>query len=296
MDQLDTIPHEKMLEIVDDFIGMKIEAVTFSGGGEPLLYKPLPDIIERLAAGGIKVATLTNGVNLKGRMADALARFAIWARVSIDAWDDESYVKSRGARVGEFGAVINNMRAFAARGSGCVLGISFIVGKDNWNHIYDVCRIFKDIGVSHVKLSPSIVSNSAAENRSYHDPHFAATRTEIDRALALQDSSFAVIDHFHEMDEQFAKPYSTCPFLPMLTVIGADLNVYTCQDKAYTSDGLLGSIKGQSFRQFWFSDENRKRILSLDPSTKCRHHCVAHDKNLLIHEVLAIDPAHGAFV
>ena len=29
----DTIPHEKMLEIVDDLIAMNVKAVTFSGGG-----------------------------------------------------------------------------------------------------------------------------------------------------------------------------------------------------------------------------------------------------------------------
>ena len=57
MVESDILPKEKALEIVEDLIDMKVKAVTFSGGGEPLIYKPLPDVIERLAGGGIRVAS-----------------------------------------------------------------------------------------------------------------------------------------------------------------------------------------------------------------------------------------------
>ena len=69
----DRLADDKLLEIVDDLVVMGVAAVTFSGGGEPLLHKRLPDAVERLARGGVRVATLTNGSNLKGRMADAFA-------------------------------------------------------------------------------------------------------------------------------------------------------------------------------------------------------------------------------
>ena len=59
MSEADATPRTKMFEIGEDLIEMKVKAVTFSGGGEPLLYKPLPDLTNALAAGGIKVATLT---------------------------------------------------------------------------------------------------------------------------------------------------------------------------------------------------------------------------------------------
>lgn len=296
MDERDSIPPAKMTEIVEDLIAMKVAAVTFSGGGEPLLYKPLPETIERLARGGIRVATLTNGANLKGKMADALAAHGTWVRVSVDAWDDESYVKSRKARDGEFTRLIANMRAFAARGSRCVLGMSFIIGRENHHRIAEVCRMFKDIGVNHVKLSAAVVGNDAAENNRYHRAFAVAAREQIEEALALSDDGFAVLDHYHEMESRFEKSYTTCPFLRFLTVIGADLNVYTCQDKAYTRPGTLGSIRDRRFRDFWLSDENRAAIAAFDPSKLCGHHCVAHTKNLALMEYMSIDREHGTFV
>ena len=72
--------------------------------------------------------------------------------------------------------------------------------------------------------------------------------------------------------------------------------VYTCQDKAYTQSGMLGSIKEMSFKKFWFSEENRKNIYNLDPSKDCRHHCVSHQKNLAIVENLNVDLGHEVFV
>ena len=81
-----------------------------------------------------------------------------------------------------------------------------------------------------------------------------------------------------------------------MVVIGADSKVYSCQDKAYTNEGLLGSIENQRFKEFWFSKENYNRIKSINPSVDCIHHCVEHQKNLLLHEYLAIDENHVEFV
>ena len=82
----------------------------------------------------------------------------------------------------------------------------------------------------------------------------------------------------------------------LLTVIGADAMVYTCQDKAYTNGGRLGSIRDRRFKEFWFSDENREALARLDPSRHCTHHCVAHAKNLMLTEFLSLDPEHARFV
>jgi molybdenum cofactor biosynthesis enzyme MoaA len=73
MDTKDALSADKMHEIADDIIDMGVKAVTFLGGGEPTLYKPLPDIIAKLASAGVSIACLSNGSNLKGQVADAFA-------------------------------------------------------------------------------------------------------------------------------------------------------------------------------------------------------------------------------
>jgi MoaA/NifB/PqqE/SkfB family radical SAM enzyme len=296
MDLSDVIPEDKMSEIVGDVIEMGVQAVTFSGGGEPMLYRSLPAVVERLAGAGIRVASLTNGSNLKGRMAEAFAQYGTWVRISLDAWDDASYAKARGVAEGQFTRLLANIRAFAARGSRCVLGASFIIGEANHRHIAEACRLLKEAGVNHVKLSGAVVGNGTEENNAYHRRLAPEVARQIEQARSLADAGFSLIDHYHELEERFVKPYTTCPFLLFLTVIGADCSVYTCQDKAYTQSGLLGSIRERSFKAFWFSEDNRRRLFNFDPSQECRHHCVAHAKNQAILEYLSIDPDHGVFV
>jgi hypothetical protein len=83
--------------------------------------------------------------------------------------------------------------------------------------------------------------------------------------------------------------------LQILPVIGADLNIYSCQDKAYNmTEGLIGSIKEKSFKDFWFSDKNN--FFKINPSVHCNNHCVANDKNKLILEYLDSDEEHLSFV
>lgn len=296
IDYSDILPEEKMFEIVDDVIDMGVKAVTFSGGGEPLLYKPLPRVIEKLAKGGIKVASLTNGSNLKGKMAEAFAEYATWIRVSADAWDDASYSESRKIKDGSFTTLLNNIRRFVDMGTDCTLGLSFIISKDNYQHIYEACAKFKDAGVHHIKMSGAVVSNDGGENNVYHREISDRVNAEIKKAHSLDDENFQIVNHYHELEERFAKDYTICPFLQFLTVIGADGGVYTCQDKAFTTSGLLGSIREKSFKEFWFSEENRKALYAVNPSKDCAHHCVAHGKNLSILDLLDLDPDHASFV
>lgn len=292
----DRIPREKMREIVEDVVAMGVAAVTFSGGGEPLIYPHIVETVEGLAAGGVKIGALTNGSRLKGKVADAFAAHGTWLRVSIDGWDGPSYARYRKVDEGEFERVLGNLSDFARRGSSCALGASLIVDADNAPHIAELCRKLKDCGVGHVKLSACILKDSGAENNAYHAPLRDVVRRELDAARGLEDASFRLVDHYHAFAERFDKPYRTCPFARFLTVIGADCTVYLCQDKAYTEGGRLGSIRDRRFRDFWFSEENARALAAVDPSRHCRHHCVADAKNRLLHEYLALDPAHVGFV
>ena len=296
MNAKDSIPETRMLALSRDFVDIGVKAVTFSGGGEPLLYKPLPEVIDILADAGIRVAALTNGSNLKGRVSDTFARHGTWIRISLDAWDNPSYVKSRGAKDKDFARLIHNIKSFTARDTICVLCISLIVGRDNYQHIWELCSLLKDRGVSHVKISGAVVSNDVAGNNTYHLPIKTEVTSQIAAAKELCNTSFSVLDHYHDLEARFEKPYQTCPSLQLLTVVGADQYVDICQDKAYTELGRMGPIADRVFKDFWFSVENQQFLKNFSPETHCAHHCVSHAKNLAIHEYLSLDQEHLYFV
>jgi Fe-coproporphyrin III synthase len=296
MEYKDRLPRDKMMEIIDDLAEMGVKAVTFSGGGEPLIYPHITEALNKLGESGIKLATLTNGSHLHEDIAAAFARYGTWIRVSIDGWDPESYAKIRNVKLTEFDLVLNNMRNFANLDSSCVLGINYVIDNQNYGHVFEFSKLMKDVGVNHLKIMGVIVSNDGKLSNEYHDEIRANVEQQINQAKSLEDEKFKIIDHYHEFPERFDKEYQTCPSMQFLTIIGADSKVYSCHDKAYTELGLLGSIENRRFKDFWYSNENGKRLRELNPSIDCQHHCAEHKRNLLLHEYMDVDQGHMEFV
>lgn len=292
----DFIPKEKMMEIIDDLVDTGVEAVTFSGGGDPFYYPFLLDTVKRLSQTHIKFASLTNGAKLQGEIASIFAHNGTWLRISVDGWDDESYSQYRGVHRGEFTKVMKNLEDFKKMNGKCLLGIYIIVDTKNASHIYDLVKRFKDIGVDSVKIAPCIVSNSGKENNEYHAPIFKLVKEQIQRAIGeFAGDGFEIFDSYHEQLETFEKEYRWCPYIQINPVIGADLNIYSCHDKAYNlKEGLIGSIKNQRFKDFWFSDKNN--FFRIDPTIHCNHHCMVNEKNKLILDYLNADKEHLGFV
>lgn len=292
----DQITREKMMEIIDDIIEMGVKAVTFSGGGDPFCYPHLLETVKKLSKSSIKFAALTNGSLLQGEIVEIFAHNAQWLRISIDGWDDESYSLYRRVPHGEFTKIMVNIENFQRFAGKCYLGGCIIVDKKNASHVYELIRRLKNAGVNSVKVAPCIVSNNGKENNEYHKPLFSQVKKQIARASGeLAEEEFEIFDSYHGQLETFEKEYLWCPYMQILPVIGADQNIYPCQDKAYNlEEGLVGSIKNQRFKDFWFSDKNK--FFKINPSINCSHHCVADGKNKLILDYLDADEQHLGFV
>jgi len=294
MVERDQIPRDKMMEIVDDLIDMKVQAVTFSGGGEPFVYPHLLVTARRLAEAGIAIASLTNGARLQGELAELFAERATWVRISMDGWDGASYAKARHVKDSEFAKVLANMGAFKKLGGACNLSLVIVVGADNAPHLYDLIAQVAPLGPDSIKIAPVIISNSGAENAAYHARHESVVRAQLERAVRDFGQCTELSDAFDAQLHTFEKDYHWCPMLQIRPVIAADLNVYSCQDKAYNPDGLLFSIKERRFKEAWMA--SKASIMKVDPVRHCNHHCVAHGSNKMLLEYLDADPRHLPFV
>jgi MoaA/NifB/PqqE/SkfB family radical SAM enzyme len=292
----DYIPEHKMMEIIDDFEHLGVKAVTFSGGGDPFCYPYIIKAVRKLHKAGIKFACLTNGSRLQGEVAEVFAKKATWIRISIDGWDNESYSEYRGVAPEEFNRVIRNLENFSKLRPKCYLGVCIIADQKNAAKLYGLISTLKDSGVRSVKIAPCIVSNDGKENNMYHEPIFSLVKKQVNTAIEnLSDRTFEIFDSYHTQLNTFQKNYKWCPYLQILPVIGADSNVYSCHDKAYNLDnGMLGSLKGQRFKDLWFS--NKRIFFSIDPSMHCNHHCVVDNHNRMLLEYLNVNPEHGMFV
>ena len=292
----DMIPREKMLEIVSDMKEMGVKAVTFSGGGEPLVYPYIEETMEKILEAGIDLSIITNGSMLKGKKAQLLAK-AKWVRISIDSISAFEYAKIRGIGESALPEILENIKAFAQiKDDTCELGINFVIGKENYMEIEQIAKTMKDLGVNHVKFA-SLCSN---DTEGYHkDIKDGVIATLHKLGEQLNDEKFKIIDLYtSDFDnyEVFKRTYSRCPIKEFVCIIAANSKVYYCHDKAYLSNGCVCDLKDQSLKDGWNSDEVTEKFKEFDALKVCKQHCVYDSRNVLINSYLDMDLNHVNFV
>lgn len=282
----DEIPKEKLMEILGDFEDIGVQAVTFSGGGEPLLHPNISEALKKIYGSGIKYAMITNGQLLDGEKADILGH-ANWVRVSSDASDAESFSRIRGVPEDWFYSLTENIKNFAKiKDPSCELGINFVVHRQNADQVYRSAKHFKELGANHIKITPMWIQNF----REYHEPINNQVLEQISRAKKdFDDESFSVFDTYagdFSGASVSERKYPKCFVMQINPAIGANCKVYFCHDKAYASSGVLGSIKDKSFKDSWFSEEAKAIFDKFNPKESCKHHCAGDGKNELINSYL----------
>lgn len=292
----DQIPAEKMKEIIADIKDMGVNAVTFSGGGEPLVYPYIVETMEGILDAGIELSIITNGQLLKGERAKLLSK-AKWVRISCDAANAGTYARVRDIDEKAFGEVCENIKEFVKiKEDYCELGINFVINHENADQVYDMTKRMKELGVNHIKFAARITKDIF----EYHQPNKESVIKQLHQAQEeLEDDKFKVINKYEgDFDSAmvFERKYHRCYIHNLVTTIAADSKVYFCHDKAYVSSGIVEDLKEKSFKEVWFSDEVVKRYREFDAMKECNHHCVYDDRNLLLDTLYSIDKNQINFI
>lgn len=292
----DQIPWAKMQEIINDISYMGVKAVTFSGGGEPLIYPYIVETMQEILDSGIDLSIITNGQLLKGERASVLAK-AKWVRISFDSARAETYAKVRQLPLEAFDEVCENILNFSQiKQKNCELGVNFVVNHENADQVYEMAQMVKKLGVNHIKFAARVTKDIF----TYHEPFKQSVIEQISRAKKeLECDGFRVIDKY-EGDFETAlishRCYDKCFVNRIFTVIAADSKVYFCHDKAYVKEGAVGDLKEQSFKDLWFSEEVVKRYREFNPEKECKHHCVYDDRNEILNTFYSLDKNHINFI
>jgi radical SAM protein with 4Fe4S-binding SPASM domain len=282
------LPTAKLLEVLDDFRDMGVKAVTYSGGGEPLMHPAIVTVMERTLELGIHLSIITNGQLLMAERAKTLGR-AKWVRVSVDYQNAQQMHEHRHVPERMFGALLNNLQNFARlKQPQCDLYLNYIVHKGNCESLTEAARLFFEVGVENIRFSPVWTPDFQA----YHAPIRARVEQqllEIRQSLRLGqtvNTTYDLASSAHSIE----RGYHRCFFMEMVPVVAADGNVYACHNKAYDAKGMIGTIRDKRFKALWFSPEAKEFFKTLDPTVMCRHQCANDGKNLFIHQLLA---SHG---
>lgn len=287
----------KALEIVEDCAEIGVQAIQFTGGGEPTLHRGFPQVVEAVLARGMKFSLVSNGVRIGPELAELIVKGS-WVRVSWDAAAEETYCATRKVHANHWYRAQEAIRYLRSekeiQKSDCSIGVGFVVTPDNWAEVLEAARLAKSLGADNFRISAQFSNEDERLFEGFHTKCAELCR----EAEELSDEGFTVYNRFSDrLNDLRAKAPEDrlCGYQFFTTYIGADLGVYRCCGYAYNSRGLVGSIKEQRFRDFWLSQERFQNQIAFD-GRGCEK-CQFRKQNSALAYVLSPEPQlHEAFV
>lgn len=237
------------------------DTVFFGGMGEPLIHPRLSEMINFSYLCGKQTELITNGTLLDGKMSEKLEKSGLnrlW--ISMDGFSKSSYEAIRRGSIYEL--ITENIAAFNAARSKIILGISFVIMKENEYELKNINSFADRIGadiinLSHVIPEAPIEEKDVIYNKSY--PVGKMTRFASDGKKKLRDVC-PFIDEgacFVRWDGKVA------PCMQLLH--NSYTYLYTEKRKIYFQS--YGSINEKNLADIWNDDEYtdfRKRVAKFE--------------------------------
>tara|TARA_Y100000294_G_C8557985_1_gene337926 strand:+ start:881 stop:1795 length:915 start_codon:yes stop_codon:yes gene_type:complete len=285
----------KLLEILDSCHKSGVKAIQYTGGGEPLLHPGIKKAFRKTISYGMEMALVSNGMRLDEELIDILSNVA-WVRISVDSATGGTYSILRRTKAAIFEKVIKYTEKLAKKKRGTVLGIGFVVSRENYREIYDACKLFKDLGVDNFRISATFTPLGV----KYFDGILEEIQDIAKKAKSeLEDDNFTVFNLFNDrIGDLFygVQNYDFCPMKELVPFIGADLKVYTCCILAYNDLGYIGSIENQTLEELWHSQEKQEFYKKHSPKVYCQLPCMFEKKNDFINYCINKDAKHINFI
>ncbi len=285
------IPLDRLLDMVDELAECGVKAVTLCGGGEPMIYKGIHELLAKIIDRRIALGIITNlNVELDPSVTELLKK-AVFIRVSLDAADEDTYRSlHRPQDGGGFARVLRNIRSVWH--DGLDLGINYLVQRENYLHIERAAALARDLDVAYIRFTPA---HTIQEGREYL-PIWDEIASQLERAKRYEGEKLTVlgaVERFRNMVEN-RKDYARCVYHEFHPILGADMSLYPCCVLNYFKGFEMVNLAERPFSEAWNDPARRRFSSTLDPSL-CPP-CWFDAQNRLMNYMLLEDKRHADFL
>lgn len=286
---------ETMKKLLKDMKDAGTKAINWTGGGEPLMNSNTIEAIKYAKEIGLDQGIFTNGSLITNDKAHILATHMTWVRISVDAYDGDSYAESHGTISRTFDKTISNIRYLCGISDRATVGIGFVINEKNYKGIPIIASIAKDIGADYMQFKPEIrrPGTPQVSQDFFKDNVFPLLKV----AEELSDSKFNVMVTSYRFDDVLSpetnhgRHYKKCYSHHFQGAIAADGKAYICDHHKGEKDYEIGDIKQNSIADIWVSDKRKKVIEFLDSTdlSQCQICCRNHELNKFLWHVKNVD-------
>ena len=271
---------------IDQICELNTKAISFTGGGDPMINKDTPEFIRYSKSKGLDVGMVTNGTIFSDESIDTVIKNNSWIRVSLDAGSDKVYsIIRRVPSPGPAGLdkAIKNLAKLSARkkelNSDCTIGAGFLTSELTNPDMIAATKMCRDAGIDYISFRP------------FHGDY--TIPDDIKKCREMETDSFKV--HFSEFkyDSKYTKQYTVCRGQSFSGVINVH-KVFVCCHLRGVTKYELGDLRENSLSEIWHS-EKRKHIVNNIDFRDCIALCKLDCVNRQLHHIRK-KPQHTNFI
>ncbi len=257
-----TLKKEVIKQCIFDMKKMGSKAITFTGGGEPMIHKNFGEILEYSRSLGFDCGLITNGSVITERNAEFLINNLKWIRFSISGGDKESYLAVQGKD--QFELVCKNINLLSdikiQKKSDLKIGIRMLITQENIHTLVKLCEILKNIkGVDFLQIAPD--HSNEDEGKFWHGEKVKkerdiAEKILISEGIDLRTSGFEILNTSNKNNDEIINKPSKCFAHFFQIAIMADGSVSYCKNARFDEKFIIGNINNQNIVDIWRSEKN----------------------------------------
>ena len=237
------------ISLIGELSRMGTKSITFTGGGEPLMNPNFNLMVKMAKSLGFQIGLVTNGVLLD--KVENIEDF-LFIRVSLDAYNKKDYKKVKG--MDQFDRVLENITSAIKRNK--IIGLSYVVGPYNNKDLYRAEDLANELGTAYLQIKPSYIND----------------RGEIFTDFEYPDGRSIGTKRYLPEDNV------PCTIAALVSIIGANGDVYYCCQGRGVDRLTLGNLKDKSFKQIWTERLALRPNVSLCPMCRYMNYTKAYKK------------------
>lgn len=280
----DSLDLEQAKDYVNQIYSLGGKGINLTGGGDPMVNKITPDLIEYIRSLGIDVGMITNGTIFTDESIETVVRNCKWVRISIDGGNPHVYSNIRKVNERHFHLAFRNMKKLVEKkkelNSNITIGSGFLTSTLTNSSLREYVELCKDSGIDYIQIRP------------FHNDY--SLPDDIDEILKLSDKNFKIYFAKHKYDKNYKKKYKECYAQNFSGVINVH-SVYLCCHFRGLESKKLGDLREKTLLEIW-AGKKRKEILRDLNLDKCLPHCRLDLVNRELNYIKSSEPQHINFI
>ena len=281
------IDTNRLLEIIGELRSLGIRSTNLVGSGESTLHQDFVKIIEGIRQADVEIGLFTNGSNIKGDIARAVAEYLTFVRFSFTGASRAVHKRAQGAD--DYRQIISHIDQLVrlrGRAKLPTIGVQFILTEYSAGDLFRAIERARELGVDYFQVKPVFPPRDSRANTCGLDllkatqlVHEAKRREGDGLEIHIKPEQMRLVS-----ENITARPYEKCRGSLTTTVLEADLNLYFCSNQK-CREFCYGNLQEASFRDVWRGGK-RERIFAEVAVNHCPAACRMDPLNRIYDKIL----------